>query len=185
MRIKNHERSPVCKSWILFSLLQSCMGIISLCNHGRYVIHILQSWTLSYVAPPPLRISTNTHDTVKWTGHVSQGYWASLISSFYVEAFSVPFSSLLYRIDQRSQSILFSVVFTPSPPQPPRQCLPWVLPVISLLITNTVSPAPNHMMGRFRGTQKKTIVGILAFNHRLNMELNPKFIWAPVYSCTH
>jgi hypothetical protein len=39
---------------------------------------------------------------------------------------------------QRGQCILFSVVFTPPFPQPPRQCL--LLSVVSLLLINTVSP---------------------------------------------
>jgi hypothetical protein len=37
---------------------------------------------------------------------------------------------------QQDQCISFSVVFTPSSPQPP---VFWLLPVISLLLTNTVS----------------------------------------------
>ncbi len=40
--------------------------------------------------------------------------------------------------DQRGQCILFSVVFTPSPPS--HHGSVWALPVISLLLTNTVSP---------------------------------------------
>jgi hypothetical protein len=54
------------------------------------------------------------------------------------------------------QCILFSVVFTPSPPPP--QSLLWYLapPDISLLITNIVSPA-QACLG-FLGPKKKTIV---------------------------
>jgi hypothetical protein len=39
---------------------------------------------------------------------------------------------------QWAQCILFSVVFTPSPPS--HHGSVWLLPVISLLLTNTVSP---------------------------------------------
>ncbi len=46
--------------------------------------------------------------------------------------------------NQWGQCILFSVVFTPYPPQPPpligNHGSVWVLPVISLLLSNTVSP---------------------------------------------
>jgi hypothetical protein len=45
------------------------------------------------------------------------------------------------------QRVLFSVVFTPSPPS--HHGSVWVLPVLSVLLTNTVSPvlAYDHMMG--------------------------------------
>jgi hypothetical protein len=55
---------------------------------------------------------------------------------------------------------LFSVVFIPSPSS--HHGSVWVLPVISLLLTNTVSPVrscplpmPNHMMGEVSWNQKR------------------------------
>ncbi len=61
--------------------------------------------------------------------------------------------------------ILFSVVFNPYPPSHHGRV--WVLPVSSLLLTNTVSQVQACLIKwweRFRGTKMKTIVGLLVFN---------------------
>jgi hypothetical protein len=55
-------------------------------------------------------------------------------------------------------AILFSVVFTPSPPSHGHHGSVWLLYVISLLLTNTVSPVRACLIiwwERFRGTQKE------------------------------
>ncbi len=64
-------------------------------------------------------------------------------------------------LEQRSQCILFSVVFTPSPPSPYGSV--WAQTVISLLVANTVSPIWLEWRG-FIGPKKKTSVGLLVFN---------------------
>ncbi len=51
----------------------------------------------------------------------------------------------IFTLSQRGLCILFSVVFTPS-----SHGSAWALPVISLFLTNTVSPGvglPTHMIG--------------------------------------
>ncbi len=58
---------------------------------------------------------------------------------------------------QRGQCILFSVVFTPSPPCSTHRSV-WLLPAISLLLYNTVSPVQACLIiwwERLRGTQKE------------------------------
>ncbi len=63
-----------------------------------------------------------------------------------------PGCSQCYCNQERGQCILFSVVFTSSSP-------------ISLLLTNTVSPMRSCLRRqRFRGTQTKTIMGLLVFS---------------------
>ncbi len=68
--------------------------------------------------------------------------------------------------EPKGQCILFSVVFTPSPPS--HHGIVWVPSVISLLLTNIVSPVRawyGIMDGRgFVRPKKKTIVGLLVFN---------------------
>jgi hypothetical protein len=77
---------------------------------------------------------------------------------------NLSYLSALGLMDQRGQCILFSVVFTPSPPS--HHGSVWVLPVISLLTLNRLAGLPNHIYnGRgFVGPKKKTIVGLLVFN---------------------
>ncbi len=58
---QNHGRCPLCKSWILLFPGNHAWAISLFAIMG--VIPILQSWTLSYVTPPPLRTSTNTPTT--------------------------------------------------------------------------------------------------------------------------
>jgi hypothetical protein len=56
---------------------------------------------------------------------------------------------------QRGQRVLFSVVFTP--PHPSHHGSVWVLPVISLLLANTVSPVQaclSILLEIFRGSNK-------------------------------
>jgi hypothetical protein len=60
---------------------------------------------------------------------------------------------------------LLYVVFTPSPPS--HHSSVWVLPIISLLLTNTLSPMRACLSicwERFRGTQKEDDRGPLIFN---------------------
>ncbi len=70
---------------------------------------------------------------------------------------------LLWYGAQTGLMYLFSVVFTPSPPSHYGNV--WVLPVISLLLTNTVSPVRaclSTWWEKFRGTQyHQTILGLL------------------------
>ncbi len=59
-------------------------------------------------------------------------------------------------LSQRGKWILFSIVFTPSPLSHP--CLVWFLPVISILLTNIVTPVRACLiiwLERFRGTKKE------------------------------
>ncbi len=73
-------------------------------------------------------------------------------------------NTYIYIIQHQGQCILFSVVFTPSPPS--HHGSVWVKPIISLLLNNTVSPVqayPNGGRG-FVGPKKKTVVGFLVFN---------------------
>ncbi len=61
-----------------------------------------------------------------------------------------------YTFVQWAQRVLFSVVFTPSPPS--HHGSVWVLSVISLLLTNTISPVRACLIiwwERFRGTQRE------------------------------
>ncbi len=65
---------------------------------------------------------------------------------------------------QRGQCILISVVLTPSPPSHLGSL--WLLPVISLLLTNTVPPVRASRciwLERFRGTQKEDECGPLKY----------------------
>ncbi len=62
-------------------------------------------------------------------------------------------------------SILFSVVFTPSPCS--HHGSVWFLPVSSLLLTNTLSPVRARLSiwwEKFVGPKKKTIVGLLVID---------------------
>ncbi len=74
---------------------------------------------------------------------------------------------------QQGQCILFSVVFTASPLSHHGSiCL---LPFISLLLTYTVSPVRaclSKWLELFRGTQKKTSVGLFVFNSLYLQGLN-------------
>ncbi len=72
-------------------------------------------------------------------------------------------------LEQRGQYILFSVVFTPSPPQPaPRQCLdPYLSPLSSTVALYRRCGIALSYAGRGVVRPKtKTIVGLLVFNHR-------------------
>jgi hypothetical protein len=111
--------------------------ILPLCNHARAVSHfaimgvipILQSWTLSYVTPPqwphPLWEQAQT-PTTQWSGHLSQGYWAALISSFNVEPLW-PFSSFLFPIQYRSTGKMYFVFCRLYPSPPSHQGSIWIL----------------------------------------------------------
>ncbi len=71
-------------------------------------------------------------------------------------------------LTQRGQFILFSVVFTPSPPG--HHGSVWLLPVISLLLANTVSPVRACLIiwwERFCGTQKEDDRGPLSIQSSL------------------
>ncbi len=64
---------------------------------------------------------------------------------------------------------LFSVVFTPSLPS--HHGSVWVLPVISMLLTNTVSPVQARIticLESFRGTQKEDEFGPLSVHSILS-----------------
>ncbi len=66
-----------------------------------------------------------------------------------------------YSAPQRGQCILFAVVFTPSSPTSNHGSV-WVLPFISLLLTDIVSrvrswACPSIWLERFRGTQKELV----------------------------
>ncbi len=66
------------------------------------------------------------------------------------------------------RSVLFSVVFTLSPPS--HHGSVWLLPAISLLLTNTVSPVRAYISiwcERFHGTQKEDDRGPLSFQSSL------------------
>ncbi len=61
---------------------------------------------------------------------------------------------------QRGRCVLFSAVFTPSPPS--HHGSVWVLPVISLLLTNTISPVRTclSMIGEVSQDPKRAWAGI-------------------------
>ncbi len=95
-----------------------------------------------------------------------------------IRMFVLSFLALLIR----GQFILFSVVFTPSPPS--RQGSVWVLPDISLLLTRTISwvrACLSIWSERFRGSRPSppppTPTGgshLIKYGVR-----SPKFLWAP------
>ncbi len=76
-------------------------------------------------------------------------------------------------LEQRGQCILFSVVFTPPPSS--HHGTFWVLPVISLLLTNSVSPVRACLIiwwEKFRGTQKRLFRGPLNIQSSLIWSLD-------------
>ncbi len=83
---------------------------------------------------------------------------------------------------QRGQCILIYVVFTPSPPQPPWQCLT-PIPVISLLLTNTVSRVlPIHMIGGVLWEPKnKTSVVLSVFNSSISATVSANTVKRTLY----
>jgi hypothetical protein len=67
---------------------------------------------------------------------------------------------------QRGQSILFSVVFNPFFPQPPRQCLAPTICHLSTLNKHCIAGAslPIHMMGEVSRETKRDELGLIVFN---------------------
>ncbi len=140
------------------------------------------------IDPPPTsppgecvpRLRCGGEDTLAgWKGGGGSIFWKTPDTALYSTYVSTLWLRLLIIIeierkapDQRWKCILFSVVFTPSPPQPPRQCLIPTCHLDTLNYSNTISPvrACRHLViwwERFGGTPKEDYRGPLSIQSSL------------------